>query len=181
MARGFHFRGISSRDFGIYFTSTDRQMLPAKRKNQIQIAGRDGLYYQGGDTYDLRQITIDCAFVADSVDNIAAHSRRVAAWLSQKGELEFEDEPGVFYTAEAVGGISLTRALRVGAFTLTFQCDPLAHSVERQEEGVFTKQNDEMTVTVRGTADTPCRIVLKNTGDTVIRSLRISRRKELQA
>ena len=41
MARGFHFRGISSRDFGIYFTSTDRQMLPAKRKNQIQIAGRD--------------------------------------------------------------------------------------------------------------------------------------------
>lgn len=179
MARGFTFRGVSSRAFGIYFTSTDRQMLPAKRKNQIQIAGRHGLYDQGGETYDMRQITVDCGFAAGSVDDLAAHARRVAAWLSQKGELEFEDEPGIFYTAEAVGGISFSRALRVGAFSLTFQCDPLAHSVERQAEGIFTAPNDEMTVTVQGTADTPCRIILKNTGDTVIHSLRISRRREL--
>ena len=178
MARGFTFCGTRSVDFGLYFVSTDRQLLPVKRKNELMIAGRDGMYDQGGTTYDMRLLTVDCSFAADTIDDIPGRARRISAWLSQRGELEFDDEPGVFYTAEVVDGVSLTRAMRVGRFTLTFRCAPLAHSVERQADGILTANGDEITVAVSGTAETPCRIILTNIGETTIESLRVSRRRQ---
>lgn len=175
---GFTFCGVHSGAFGIGFASRDRQLLPAKRKNELVIAGRDGLYDQGNATYDVRQISLDCSFAVDAPADIPARARAVAAWLSQRGELEFDDEPGVFYTAEVVDGVSLTRAMRVGQFTLVFRCGPLAHSVERQADGVFAASGDEIAVQVSGTAETPCRIILTNIGDTTIGTLRVSRRRQ---
>lgn len=175
---GFTFCGVHSGVFGIGFSSRDRQLLPPKRKNELVVAGRDGVYDQGGTTYDMRLLTVDCSFVAGKIDDIPAKARLLAAWLSQRGELEFDDEPGVFYTAEVVDGVSLTRAMRVGRFTLVFRCAPLAHSVERQTDGVFADNGDELAVRVSGTAETPCRIILTNVGDTTIDTLRVSRRRQ---
>jgi len=175
---GFTFGGTHSGEFGIVFTSTDRQMLPMKRKNEIVIAGRHGAYDQGNTTYDKRQIMVDCAFAVDDIDDIPDRSREIAAWLAKKGELIFDDEPDKAYLAEVVSGLSLSRAYRIGTFTLLFSCEPFAFGVDRQAEAALTETGAELTIHVDGTAETPCRIIITNTGATDITGIRVEHRKE---
>lgn len=178
MINGFTFCGTHSSTYGIVFQSTDRALLPAKRKNEIIIAGRHGTYDQGNTTYDKRTLTVDCAFLETSPDAIPAKARDIAAWLAKKGALEFDDEPGKAYVAEVVGGIPLARAYRIGRFTLTFSCDPFAYGADTQTEAEITAAGTEIMVHVDGTAETPCRIIITNTGATGITGIRVEHRKE---
>lgn len=175
---GFTFRGTHSSAFGLGFQSTDRALLPGVRENTVIIPGRDGVYSLQNATFDRRQITIGCSFAEDVPEDIPARCRKIAAWLSAEGELEFDDEPGVFYTARAVGGISLERIYRTGRFPLVFTCEPLAHSADQQQQGTFTQSGAEIRIAVQGTADAPCRIILRNTGTTTLSRITLSRMRE---
>ena len=175
---GFTFRGVHSSTFGLGFQSTDRTLLPGVRENTVVIPGRDGVYNLNTSTFDRRLITVDCSFAEELPEDIPARCRKIAQWLSAEGELEFDDEPGIFYTARAVGGISLERIYRTGRFPLVFTCEPLAHSADRQQQGDFTSSGDQMTVPVDGTADAPCRIILRNEGATTLTRITISRMRE---
>lgn len=178
MSRGFTFCGTHSSVFGIIFLSTNRRMLPARRRSTIIIPGRDGYRYTGISTYDERAITVTCSFLAEHVDDIPARARLVAAWLSGRGSLAFDDEPGKYYVAEVVDGIDLERAYRVVSFPVTFVCEPFAYSLAQQVTKSLSEARDECTVPVGGTAETPCRITIRNDGQTDIVGIKLSRRKE---
>ncbi|HAN44119.1 MAG TPA: hypothetical protein DCP97_01875 [Ruminococcaceae bacterium] len=169
----FKFRNQSSEDFDIIFRSEDRTILPAKRINRQTIPGKSGTESIFDDTYDDRIITIACSVFPVAGSSLRERARQIAYWLSQKGELEFSDEPGKFYQAEVESAVSIEQIATLGKFTITFICYPFAMSALNQVNAVITQQSQETVITADGTAKMPCIITIKNTGTTDITDLRL--------
>lgn len=160
---------------GVYWRSIDRSLLPEKRVVRYEIPGRDGYYEAGTDTYSNREISGTISFLGASKDflTLRTKARAVAAWLAGEGSLVFDDEPDKAYTAKVIGGISLEQLARSGSCSVTFDCEPFAEALtysEQQSTGKALPHTE--TVTVVGTADTPCIITITAktniTGDLVI-------------
>ena len=172
---GLTFRNIHSSSLGVYWKSGDRSLLPGKRIVRYEIPGKDGYYESGEGTYDNRPITGTISFIGANRDypTLRAKARLVAQWLAGEGSLVFDDEPDKAYTAKVIDGVSLEQLARSGACEVAFDCKPFAEALsysEKQANGVSLPHTE--TVTVEGTADTPCiiRITAKSpiTGNLVI-------------
>ena len=98
-----------------------------------------------------------------------AHS---AGRLSRKSRLRLWDEPDKYYFGELYDPAEILdyedEALR--DFTLSFVCEPFAFGK------VITQQitTGENPINYRGTAETPCVIVLKNVSDTEVSNITIT-------
>lgn len=172
----FAFDGQHASEFGIKASSISRVAKPERRVYKTEIAGRDGVYSTSDNTYGEIAVTIECDYIGKGVRGVA---RVIAQWLSKKGELCFDDEPGRYYSAEIEGEIPLEEELQIGHFTLNFVCFPFARSLPRQKDFTITQSGQGQQITVGGTTNTPCTILLRNNGTTIIQNIRIERRSVL--
>ena len=100
-----------------------------------------------------RRIELDCAFVGSSLADIRAKARDIAAWLhtDDRANLSFDDEPGKSYKGKLASAVDLDHTGRLGQFSLTFICEPLAYG----EQVTANFVSDSVTVANAGTFPTP--------------------------
>lgn len=173
---GFTYAGIHSSTFGIICDPTTRVILPEKRRMVTDIAGKSGHHMQSDGTYLAREESFHCYFKKLEGKTIAESARDIAAWLSTDGALQFDNEPDKFYDAYVSGALPQARHLQYGEFDLTFTYNPpFAYTAMQNNRGEISASGGYIDVEMRGTVATPCRIVIRNTGNTIIQNMRISR------
>ena len=182
---GIQFRNIHSSTFKIGVKSVNRSVLPARRKNEFTIPGRHGTIDYGLNTYEKRKIPVKITvFENTTFEELKENVRDIAQWLSGDGILFFDDEPDKVYQAsvyDAVDADQLLECLPYDSFTVNFECQPFAESLEYQEVNAphITTNPKEISVTVDGTAETGCIITVKNTGATSVTGISIRRKVAL--
>ena len=137
---GFEYNGTHSYDaYGIYIKSSNRSILPALRKREIMISGKHGTYDFGENTYDNRIVSVDIAYIRDTLNDLRLHARDIAAWLSQTSykELIFDDEPDKYYLAKIYNDIGLETLYTLGEATIQFECQPFALYVVTSAEDIY--------------------------------------------
>lgn len=160
----FSFAGVDMlARYGVRAVSHD-VLVPRLRPRLLAVPGRDGSYDFGAKRYDDRLVRIAC----DSRRALTRQEiRELAHLLAQKGRLVLWDEPEKYYVGRLYDDAALTYLGRVGhAFDLTFVCEPFAcgQTVTKALGG---------RVDYEGTAECGTRVVLKNTGSTLIRAVRM--------
>ncbi len=134
-------------------------MLTAKRSSLTTVPGRSG-------TVDLTvlpardalEITVECGYAADTVQQMRRDAREIASLFSEPGELIFSDEPELRYQAELYNEIPLEPELSIGFFTLKFSCFPFALGRLR----TVPIESGSNKIDYQGSAESPCLIVLQN-------------------
>lgn len=181
----FYFKGRNSyTDFGILASSHDF-LLPEKRQRKQEVPNRHGSYDFGAKFYNERILRLRCIWVSNIIGGKSrADIREISYWLSQKGKIELAVEPDKYYIGELYESneleahyINFKDGLTTtdGAFDLNFVCEPFAY----RDIDAQPIQSGINPITYEGTAESPCLIVLKNTGTTTINSLQViaTRRK----
>jgi len=132
--------------------SKNRQLLPETNDRYVQVPGRNGSILFPRELAD-RRIELDCAFVGSSLADIRAKARDIAAWLhtDDRANLSFDDEPGKSYKGKLASAVDLDHTGRLGQFSLTFICEPLAYG----EQVTANFVSDSVTVANAGTFPTP--------------------------
>ncbi|MCL2248679.1 MAG: phage tail family protein [Oscillospiraceae bacterium] len=174
---GFFFSNRHSSDFWLAMEDARRPLLPAKRQNTMQIAGRDGTLSLGDETYETSPIPVDICFISDNVENLQKVAREIAHWLSGKGRLIFDDEPDKHYQAVVYGQIDTEQLIRFKRATVTFECQPAARSNRlNQELSNGIASGHTTLIENSGTHHTGGTIMITNTGNVAINNIRITRR-----
>ena len=111
--------------------SKNRQLLPQPNDRYIQVPGRQGSILFPRELAD-RRIELDCAFVGSSLADIRAKARDIAAWLNvtDRANLSFDDETGKTYKGKLASAVDFDHIGRMGQFSLSFACEPLAYGSE---------------------------------------------------
>ena len=176
---GFTFRGKHCYgDHRIVMRSKSRPILPQKRRRQTEIPLRNGRYGFADETYDVRIIELTCFMDTATIPELRKAIRKIAAWLSKKGVLVFDDEPELSYTATVFSAVPLEQIISAGIFTLIFECYPMAQGETITEFHTFTSKAYEMQVSYRGTAPAKCRLILANLGNVPVSDIRLLVGKE---
>lgn len=160
----FAFGGVDMlKAYGVRCVSHD-VLLPRLRPRKVTVPGRDGEYDFGAKRYEERRIRLTC----DSMRALSRGAlRELAELLSQKGRLVLWDEPNRYYVGRLYDEAQLQYIGMAGhAFDLTFACEPFAYGLD-----VDTAIGAQ--VSYRGTAESPGRLVLTNTGSTAVSNIRI--------
>ena len=141
--------------------SKNRQLLPEPNDRFIQVPGRQGSILFPRELAD-RRIELDCAFVEPSLADIRTKARDIAAWLhtTDRASLSFDDEPGKSYKGKLASAVDLDHIGRLGQFSLSFVCEPLAYG----EQVTANFVSDSATVNNAGTCPTPAIIEATFTG-----------------
>ena len=141
--------------------SKNRQLLPETNDSYVQVPGRQGSILFPRELAD-RRIELDCAFVEPSLADIRTKARDIAAWLNvtDRASLSFDDEPGKSYKGKLASAVDLDHTGRLGQFSLTFICEPLAYGTE----ATTNFANDSVTVANAGTYSAPAIIEATFTG-----------------
>ena len=171
MVSVFSFGGITDLSMGVQVTGITRVIKPLKRNVQTVIAGRSGTYDTTAEAYDNSQIVMDCMYVGTNPPQFA---RAMASWLSGTNDLIMADEPDKTYTATVWADIPEDYVFSLRHFTLTFTCQPLARSATQQVDETVTISGGGFSFDVDGTAPTPCRIIIRNTGTSTITNLSVT-------
>lgn len=177
MSLGFTFANRHSSGLGVVFNSKNRSISPAKRKNQYYIAGKDGYLDYNDETYDNRVITLEIKLLTNTLSDLRAKVRDVAYWLSGAGNLIFDDENDKAYNAKVFEAIDLEQLYLSGKCNVVFECEPFAQTPNfNQVIRTNVSPNTEIKPTAQGTQDTPCIIIIKNTGTIDITNIEIQRK-----
>jgi predicted phage tail component-like protein len=141
--------------------SKNRQLLPETNDSYVQVPGKFGSILFPRELAD-RRIEIDCAFVGSSLANIRTKARDIAAWLNvtDRANLSFDDEIGKTYRGKLASAVDFDHIGRMGQFSLTFICEPLAYGTE----ATTNFANDSATVANAGTYSAPAIIEATFTG-----------------
>lgn len=159
----FTFGGVDIREkYGLYVGSWQDVLKPALRARKLTIAGRDGAWDFGAHAYDERQITVRL------VGRLTyAQKRELAFALSEKHQLRYWEEPDLYYIGRVYNAAAIARLpADAKQFTVTFICEPFAY-------GKTTTLDLSRDIQYAGTASTPTRIEIKNTGSTAITKVRL--------
>lgn len=159
----FTFGGVDIREkYGLYVGSWQDVLKPALRARKLTIAGRDGAWDFGAHAYDERQITVRL------VGRMTyAQKRELAFALSEKHQLRYWEEPDLYYIGRVYNAAAIARLpADAKQFTVTFICEPFAY-------GKTTTLDLSRDIQYAGTASTPTRIEIKNTGSTAITKVRL--------
>ncbi len=169
---GFLFRGVHSSKFGIFTQDKGRAILPPRREGQITIPGRHGAYDSMAEgVYDERVESIHCAFKCPPGKTVPDICREIAYWLSGSGRLVYDREPDKYYTARISGSPPMEQHLKYGSFDITWKCNPPFAMGRTVTQPLASGEN---AVSYRGTAETPCIIVLRNLSDTNILNVTVT-------
>lgn len=172
--RTFTFKGKSSAEYGVIVESIQRLLIAGRRDTRITVPLRDGEVDSGAYmAYESNRVEVSCGFLgADKADR-QRMTRKIAQWLSGEGRLIFSDEPDKYYKAVRIGEIDLDAMMRVGRFTVEFDCFPFAYG--RTVDEPFTGQ---YVPNYLGTAPTPTLITIYNAG-TEATGIQIQARKRV--
>ena len=175
---GFFFADKHSREFNLVaMEDAKRGLLPSLRRNDYEISGRHGTVNFGNETYDTRQVTVDIAFLSVNEEILQELARDIAYWLSGRGLLYFDDEPHRAYDAVVYEPVDTDQIIRAKRASVTFECQPFAKTINfRQSINTSMSSGNKIPIESQGTQPTPCIIFFRNTGNTVITNLRITRR-----
>lgn len=159
----FTFGGVDIREkYGLYVGSWQDVLKPALRARKLTIASRDGAWDFGAHAYDERQITVRL------VGQLTYAQRRELAFaLSEKRQIRYWEEPNLYYIGRAYNAAAIARLpADAKQFTITFVCKPFAYG---KTETLDLTQSIDYT----GTANTPTRIEIHNTGSAAITKVRL--------
>lgn len=159
-------------DFGIKVVAMD-SFLPQKRERKINIPGVNGRYDYGSKCYEEREITITCVLTRKLT---RAETREIAYWLSRKGKLTLWDEQDKYYIAEIYDSVEVETMPKevMREFELHFIAESFAY-----KDVPYTPINQTVTkIDYKGTAETPCLLVLKNTTNQPIKIITITATKK---
>jgi len=147
-------------------------ILPPRREGKITIPGRSGAYDGvAGNVYDERAEGILCAFKCPTGHTVPEMCREIAYWLSGAGRLIYDKEPDKHYMARLTGGPPMEQHLKYGTFTLTWTCNPPFAFGRTVTQLIRSGEN---RVEYRGTAETPCVIILRNPSGTDAQTVTIT-------
>ena len=172
MTNGFTFRGAHSSKYCIHLQSQSRVLLPPRREGNIVIPGESGCYDGvAGKVYDTRAESFQCGFVRPEGMSVPQVCRELAYWLSGTGRLILDKEPDKYYLARLSGAPPMEQHLHSGAFTLTWTFNPpfaFGRTV------TLPVHDGENPIAYKGTAETPCLLVLRNVSKRTISNLTIT-------
>lgn len=160
MTFGLHFNGRHSSDFGVFWKSEDRSLLPEQRLVRYTVPGRSG-NLEIADGWENRIITGTISFFGAmrTLPSLRQQARAVAQWLSGEGELVFDDEPDKQYNARITEGINIGQIAKSGSCFISFDCQPFAESlVYRQQQTMDAVLPHTEAPEIRGTQPSPCLI-----------------------
>lgn len=166
----FQFGGVDMwNTYGIQIEGTgypSEILIPQLRARKVTIPMRHGTYDYGAKYYDERGISVPC--VTTRIIS-RAEVREIAYILSRKDKLYFWHEPDKYYIGRVYQAPTLEQLRNIGnRFSLTFICDPFAYGTE--VTATFTSR---YTPNYQGTAPTPTKITITNTGSQTITSINI--------
>lgn len=176
---GFTFKGRHSKDFNVGFKSVDRTAIPERRKKEFTILGRSGTLELESTEYEKRVITgtIGVMYI-DQFEELRLKIRDLAGWLSGSGPLIFDDEPDKAYDASVYNAVGIDQlALQPrGTLDIEFECQPFA--VSKGLNRILKSGGQSTTVQIKslGNVKTCGTFIIKNTGNSDITSLRITRK-----
>ena len=174
---GFFFANRHSREFRLAMEEARRPLLPELNRNDYEISGRHGTTDFGGETYRTVQIELDICFISDNVSNLQTLAREIAFWLSGKGILFFDDEPGLAYDAVVYQKVATEQLIRARRATVIFECQPFAKTINfLQSVSTDVESGRTLDIMSHGTQATPGIITLRNTGTVNITNITIVRR-----
>lgn len=144
-------------DWGIKVVGYD-VLLPPKRSRKLAIPGRSGTYDFGAKNWEDRPLRIYCMLTRQMTKS---EFREIAYILSKKAQLRLWNEPDKYYIAELYDAPEVKDYYMEIAreFELAFTCDPFAYGASI----AAPIQNGRNVIDYKGTAETPCMIVLRNT------------------
>lgn len=172
---GFTFRGIHSSQFNIICDPQSLQLLPARRRYLTTVPGRSGSHVHDDGTYEDREGKFTCYYTKKADSNISLQAREIAAWLAEEGLLFFDNEPDKYYQGYYSGAPILKKHLKYGEFSLAFTFSPpFAFTEQRSVVQNIRANEGSIIIPAIGTAPMPCRIIIRNVGQTTINNLRIS-------
>lgn len=158
----------SVEDWGILVNAVD-VFLPPKRKRKITIPGRSGSYDFGAKNWEERTLRLTCTLMRQMSK---AEFREIVYALSKKGRLRLWNEPDKYYVAELYDPAEVQDYYLETArdFELVFTAEPFAYG-----RTVTTPITDGRNLPgYRGTAETPCVIVLKNLSGSEVKNITIT-------
>lgn len=131
----FRFKGIDSRDMGIWLKQMPVRYLPGRNITRKHAAGVDGTYAYGDGTYNDAKVQMECDLRDET------KMAEVAAWLTGSGELVFSDEPNLAYDASIdreFSRASITPKLTGQRFTVMWICHPFRRMIPEAAPIVMT-------------------------------------------
>lgn len=176
---GFKFNGRHSEEFGIYFKSLDRTVIPEKRKKEFEILGKSGTLELPSNEYNKRYIKgIIGVMQTEDFKDLRQQTRQLATWLTGTGLLIFDDEPQKAYEASVYSavGIKQLEVLPKGNIEIEFECQPFAVSTDTNRKLTNISDSTELTINNAGNTQTCGTFIIKNTGTKVIKDIRINRK-----
>lgn len=176
---GFNFNGKHSSTFNIGMKSIDRTAIPERRRKEFEILGRSGTLELESTEYNKRIIQCQIGVVKTAThEELRSKIRELAGWLSGSGLLIFDDEPDRAYEASVYSAVGIEQLLLQpkGIIEIEFECQPFALSRELNRVLKDGGQNTEIIIKNVGNVKTCGSIIIKNTGTTNIRNIRLTRK-----
>jgi len=175
MLGGFTFKGVHSSVYGVRETPGDRVLSPLKRRSMVEIPGRSGQIIQEDGGYEPRVETISCSYGAQTNVSLQRQVRLIAGWLDGIGELTYDYEPEMHYTAFLSSAPPTVKQLEFATFDLEFTINP-PFAYEDPQELIYNISSGEGFIfNVGGTVKTPVKITIQNTGSTPITNIFITK------
>lgn len=167
----FTFGGVDFYEkYGILLEKTKDNLIPDLRERKVEIPDRSGAYDYGAKYYNERMVELTCI----SLRSLSREEMRELAYdLSGKKQLRTWHEPDKYYMAQLFSTDAIEYIGRMGnRFGLPFKCEPFAYGEQKTVR--FT---NEAPLKYAGTAETPVRITITNTGETDMEGIIIKVRK----
>lgn len=126
------FNGVTAGSLGVKIAYRPDMPTPEKRIEEIEIPGRDGNLIETDGTYNDITIDVEMNFVIPR-ELWGERFRQVKRWLSETGNLRFQDDQDFFYKVKNVVMDTTERTVReAGEFTASFLCDPYTYLTHGQ-------------------------------------------------
>lgn len=173
--RGFTLGSVHSSAHDIICQSV-RQIVPQRNVNEIEVPGRDGTFDFGNPTYQKRIFQLNCSFKGTSLANLRTRARAIAAWASAATTLQFDDDPGIFWTGRISDSAELASKIFTGRFPLIFSAQPYAEDVTAttgtidaaQDYGSAVEFYPTITVTKSSSTASSMQLTLLSTGELML-------------
>lgn len=151
----FTFNGVRASEMGLKVMDIKHSVMPAIRDQYELIAGRHGSYLFP-QTYGDRIVSIDCLRISSDFKSVRQDIFPISAWLntSNRKKLELNDTPDKYYMAKLANSGDLDRFLYTGTFTLEFNCEPFAYSIDDVIMIYTMESGTTQGICYNGTAET---------------------------
>lgn len=146
MMIGFKFKGRHSSEFGIVAKTKSKPIVAEQKVYTYDVPGADGEIDMsecnefGRTMYKPRLIEIELQISASGISELQKKAARIAAWLTGKGELIFDDSYGAKWDARISSDISFAPELagKKAVMSVVFKTD-MGKATFTTGEGVLLK------------------------------------------